>query len=457
MGDGGASVRDIILSGCGSDFDPEWASLPLLVVFLVLDKLMEPIDHVRFAAVCKEWSCLAKDYNRSTQRWSPMLMIPTQLAKSNQTLVYSDFEGKIYKNIQGIELPEPMPKTEITHIYNPIYNRHCCSAGYGWLAIVDCYYHYQGGNRHHRVIITLSNPFSSSKAVPPSHISLPPLESKDILFALSSGREVETRAKVMLSADPALNPDSYAVIAFFPGDFHIFYTGARFTEEGRSIWRNHRNASFQFYDAIFYKGLVYAADHVRGSIHSFDLNLMMEEIFDYSRTCFPAQPYYDMFEHHPFCPPYVVKSTKGDLLHVVRFCELKKEDGSSSSSSSSSSRGEYITTHFMVFKVPPFNDEECESYESGEYVELESLGDEALFVGDNYSVSVLASKFGGCQPNCIYFTDDSINFRQNASIACDMGIFNLEDGTIARHCPPSCWEKGMPTPFWITPPFRGLY
>ncbi|KAH0995613.1 hypothetical protein GBA52_019477 [Prunus armeniaca] len=179
MGDGGASVRDIILSGCGSDFDPEWASLPLLVVFLVLDKLMEPIDHVRFAAVCKEWSCPAKDYNRSTQRW------------------------------------------------------HCCSAGYGWLAIVDCYYHYQGGNRHHRVIITLSNPFSSSKAVPPSHISLPPLESKDILFALSSGREVETRAKVMLSADPALNPDSYAVIAFFPGDFHIFYTVARFTEEGR--------------------------------------------------------------------------------------------------------------------------------------------------------------------------------------------------------------------------------
>lgn len=157
-----------------------------------------------------------------------------------------------------------------------------------------------------------------------------------------------------------------------------------------------------------------------------------------------------MFKHHPFCPPYVVKSTKGDLLHVVRFCELKKEDGSSSSSSC----GEYITTHFMVFKVPPFNHEECEGYE---IAEVESLGDEALFVGDNYSVSVLASKFGGCQPNCIYFTDDSINFRQNASIACDMGIFNLEDGTIAQHCPPSCWEKGMPTPFWITPPFSGLY
>ncbi|PQQ15390.1 putative F-box protein [Prunus yedoensis var. nudiflora] len=47
-----------------------------------------------------------------------------------------------------------------------------------------------------------------------------------------------------------------------------------------------------------------------------------------------------------------------------------------------------------------------------------------LFVGDNYFVSVLASKFGGCQSNWIYYIDDSINFRQNVSIACDMGIYS---------------------------------
>lgn len=45
----------------------EWASLPLPVVFLVLDKMLEPIDHVHFAAVCKEWRALAKDYNHATQ------------------------------------------------------------------------------------------------------------------------------------------------------------------------------------------------------------------------------------------------------------------------------------------------------------------------------------------------------------------------------------------------------
>ncbi|KAL6290202.1 hypothetical protein ACE6H2_007712 [Prunus campanulata] len=99
------------------------------------------------------------------------------------------------------------------------------------------------------------------------------------------------------------------------------------------------------------------------------------------RLCYPTQPYYNLFQYHRFCPSYIVKSTKGDLLHVLRFCELKKEDGSSSS-------GEYIATHFMVFKVS-FKREECEWDETVEYVELKSLGDEALRWGQ-----LLCIRFG---------------------------------------------------------------
>lgn len=46
------------------------ACLPTDIVFLILDKLLEPIDHVRFTFVCKEWHSLAKQYNRETQRGS---------------------------------------------------------------------------------------------------------------------------------------------------------------------------------------------------------------------------------------------------------------------------------------------------------------------------------------------------------------------------------------------------
>ncbi|CAB4269083.1 unnamed protein product [Prunus armeniaca] len=58
---GGGGARDT-LSDSDSvsefDFDSEWASLPLC--FFVLDKLLEPIDHARFAAVCKERFVLQK-------------------------------------------------------------------------------------------------------------------------------------------------------------------------------------------------------------------------------------------------------------------------------------------------------------------------------------------------------------------------------------------------------------
>ncbi|KAF4382285.1 hypothetical protein G4B88_011614 [Cannabis sativa] len=43
----------------------------------------------------------------------------------------------------------------------------------------------------------------------------------------------------------------------------------------------------------------------------------------------------------------------------------------------------------------------------GKWIEKKSLGDIALFIGDNSSIAVLASEFN-IQPNCIYFTHDEI-------------------------------------------------
>lgn len=46
------------------------ACLPTDIVFLILDKLLEPIDRVCFTLVCKEWHSLANQYKRETQRGS---------------------------------------------------------------------------------------------------------------------------------------------------------------------------------------------------------------------------------------------------------------------------------------------------------------------------------------------------------------------------------------------------
>ncbi|KAL6226502.1 hypothetical protein ACLB2K_000464 [Fragaria x ananassa] len=54
-------------SVCSDGF--EWEAILTEVAFSVSEKLLEPLDHVRFATVCKRWSSIAKDYNQTTQRW----------------------------------------------------------------------------------------------------------------------------------------------------------------------------------------------------------------------------------------------------------------------------------------------------------------------------------------------------------------------------------------------------
>ena len=86
---------------------------------------------------------------------------------------------------------------------------------------------------------------------------------------------------------------------------------------------------------------------------------------------------------------YLVESIKGDLFYIRRFTKLNST--------------QMVTESFRVYKV-------VLNGSIVEYVEVKSIGDEAFFVGDSPSVSVLASSASRCQPNSIYFTDDSINY-----------------------------------------------
>lgn len=58
----------LLPSSRDSDVVVEWTSLPRDAYFCILDKLLEPIDRVRFALVSKEWGAVANYYNHTTQR-----------------------------------------------------------------------------------------------------------------------------------------------------------------------------------------------------------------------------------------------------------------------------------------------------------------------------------------------------------------------------------------------------
>ncbi|XP_024164554.1 probable F-box protein At1g44080 [Rosa chinensis] len=409
----------------------DWSSLPHVILSEILDKLLEPTDHVRFAAICKEWHALATDYNHTTQRCfkvHPMLMIPSE--SQGKRKLYSISEQKVYNNF---ELPQACNST-----------KRCCGSSNapGWLVAVDLL-------GEHQLSTTLVNVFK--REVTP--IRLPPL-----YFNAESHWFMVFPPKVILSADPIANPDNYMVVAVYDRVSRI-----AFIKGGQTIWTYLEVYSF-FTDAIFYKRKVYAVGQW-GRIKSFDVNSkpVEESLLAHGGYRFSCHAH----------KGYLVETTKGDLLHVRRFLKQKDvprdhyfhyEDN------------EFWTESFKVYKVV-FDGRDKSIVEQ---VELKSIGDEALFVGDNHSMCVLASNFPGCQPNSIYYTDDLIELGEvrlvdDGSIdmddifslvkledetisngPSDMGIFNLEDGSITQHYSLNPWHRNIPPAIWIMPLFNGL-
>ena len=66
-----------------------------------------------------------------------------------------------------------------------------------------------------------------------------------------------------------------------------------------------------------------------------------------------------------------------------------------------------VTIGFTIVKLEWST--EVRSKDEYKWVNVDSLGDQALFVGDNSSMSLFASSFNGCKANCIYFTDDNVD------------------------------------------------
>jgi hypothetical protein len=123
--------------------NPDWANLVSLALDVILEKLIEPIDRIWFASVCKNWYSIANlnhQYNHQFRgNILPMLMIPTENSFEKRSL-YSVLANRVYP-------------FELTMLYN----QRCCGSSHGWLATID-----------EEDVITWVNPF---KNVAP--ISLP--------------------------------------------------------------------------------------------------------------------------------------------------------------------------------------------------------------------------------------------------------------------------------------------
>lgn len=142
---------------------------------------------------------------------------------------------------------------------------------------------------------------------------------------------------------------------------------------------------------------------------------------------------------------FLVES-KGELLLVDMYLSIEADEGSCSWAGLGFVE-EYFenlafymnerTVKFKVFKLDEVGKE---------WVEAKNLDDRVLFLGDDCTFSASAEDLSVCRGNCIIFADNYFythGAEDGSSERCDVGVFDLENGSIG--------------PLWKFPQFSKLF
>ncbi|KAF6147922.1 hypothetical protein GIB67_014502 [Kingdonia uniflora] len=101
---------------------------------------------------------------------------------------------------------------------------------------------------------------------------------------------------------------------------------------------------------------------------------------------------------------------------------------------------------FDVFRL---DTSERNSEDEGQWVEVNSLGDHALFLGSNYSMSFSTNDFPECKANHAYLNE---NYLAEDGIYYDVAVFNLDDGSMENCCASVIGSASQAV--WVTPYLR---
>ncbi|XP_042493888.1 F-box protein SKIP23 isoform X2 [Macadamia integrifolia] len=238
------------------------------------------------------------------------------------------------------------------------------------------------------------------------------------------------------ASSPADDNDKFALLTI-----HVSGKLAMF-KSGDEKWTIIEDQRSPYDDVICFKGKFYAVDSM-GRIVIVEPSATVTLIASHESHVFGGDK------------KYLVES-EGDLLLVDLYLSMDTGDDSPFENMDIDDDfyeriESYIvekTVRFKVYKL----------YEGRQnWVELQSLGDRLLFLGDNCSFSASACDFPGCKGNRIYFTDafncsngeDDYGFK-------DVGVFNLDDGCIGPLASyPGYSKLFWPPPSWIADPSAG--
>lgn len=351
----------------------------------IVKLLTELDDFFAFSLVCRSWRLAAV---QQSFRFNNYTKIPW--------LMYAPPAKATCRNHRRVFLDLSTGKTRPIMLPDHIDGKSRCFSSKGWLITIA-----------QDTTMRLFHPFACAE------IKLPHVKT----IKNWKNYEIDTMyahfvKRCVLSSCP-LSASDYTLMIIYGERRQLAYT-----KGGEKSWNTVRTLYDGFFDVIYYKHNFYAINSL-GEIMILrgDNPSVAEKV----AVVLPTMPY-KLIERN------------GDNLYMVESVEsllVVRRKGVCN-------RGTYRASKFQVFQVDLSNKT---------WTEVKSLGDRALFLGRNSSISVLCSS-GGFN-NCIYFTDDC---SQNQVILLkegeDIGIYNMGDGRIKPYFE-GHWYNRLNPSMWI--------
>ncbi|KAK9716558.1 hypothetical protein RND81_06G241700 [Saponaria officinalis] len=374
----------------------KWEDINQDILSQILKIIKDPSDHIRCSAVCSSWRSAALHHRYTLQHSIPGLIVSPRYSLNRTFLDFrTNSPPFIYDHDHDHDLDVSCFDT-------------CVGSYQGWVLLTS----------HDNSSVYVQNPFLNRRRF------LPTLGNKKIY-------------KGIFSSSPSFDPKCIVLILFQSEN-------AAFCYVGDDSWKKltcqiYNNLAFS--DALFFQGKFYVVDDY-GKIYTLD--------FDHTILVpIKSQPL-DISETVRY--KFYLVEVQGQLCRVQRKFEFDenffyKNDVIDDDVYETQTGYRVSTREFWVLRMDPG---------TNEWVRVNNLGGDALFLGCNNSICVSEIELNGnIKGNKIYFTDDrqknSKHFGMD-SPGKDMGIYDMNDLNIEPvYLDP--WYELMDEPpaVWVTP------
>ncbi|XP_021823358.1 putative F-box protein At5g55150 [Prunus avium] len=368
--------------------ESDWENLPEELLDLVFKRLVLHLDSLRFAVVCKSWYWVSKNKQINSV---PMLLIPDR-QKDTWNLCDVTNDKVLKMQLRWMK-------------------KRFCGSSKGWLIVCD-----------ENFVVTLINPSSrvkGRKEKENSIVRLPPLDPPGQYRKSAHAKHCEYFVyKATISADPISNANDCIVVVIYNPRCELAFIRlgdnkwTYFDETGYEIW-------CLFEDIAQIGDKSYVVTSCESQLLTFEYTTQRILNINLVAPCSETEEY---------MKAYLVGSNEEELLLVHRYTTYTNHCR--------------VTNGFRIFKL---------NYDTREWIEKNDLGDFSLFVGDNSSISVVASKIQGCESNCIYFYADCDRIVRYCPFT-DFGVYNVKSQRILKPAHvKTLMKKLKQPPIWFLP------